>query len=38
MRTMSRMDSSVDDASFRIARNAAMRTLSSALDHNSRHF
>jgi hypothetical protein len=36
--TMSIMDSSVDEASLRIARKAAMRTLSSALDHSSRHF
>jgi len=35
--TMSSMDSSVDEASFRIARNAAIRTLSPALDHSSRH-
>lgn len=36
-RTMSMMDSSVEEASFRIARNAAIRTLSSALDQSSRH-
>ena len=36
--TMSIMDSSVDEASLRIARKAAIRTLSSALDHSSRHF
>lgn len=34
--TMSMIDSSVADASFRIARKAAIRTLSSAVDHRSK--
>jgi len=34
--TMSMIDSSIAPASFRTARNAAMRTLSSALAHRSR--
>jgi len=29
---------SVPEASFRIARKAAIRMLSSAVDHSSRHF
>jgi hypothetical protein len=35
---MSIMDSSDDEVSLRMARKAAIRTLSSALDHSSKHF
>jgi hypothetical protein len=36
--TLSKIDSSLAEASFLMAKNAAIRMLSCALDHNSRHF